>query len=59
MKCGQFGEFQEGVRALLIDKDNQPKWRYDNINDVQQEIVEWFFTSKWSAAGHPLVALGK
>jgi len=59
VKCGQFGEFQEGVRALLIDKDNQPKWRYDNIKDVEQEIVEWFFTSKWSTAEHPLVALGK
>ena len=26
-KCGEFGEFQEGVRALLIEKDHQPNWR--------------------------------
>ena len=22
------GEFMEGIRALIIDKDNAPKWRY-------------------------------
>lgn len=24
----QHGEFMEGIRALIIDKDNAPKWRY-------------------------------
>lgn len=58
VKCGQYGEFCEGVRALLIDKDNQPKWKFATINDVDMSVVDWFFESKWTAEEHPLVTLG-
>lgn len=54
VKSGQFGEFVEGVRALLIDKDNQPKWHYDSIDSVDKKVVDWFFESKWSKEQHPL-----
>jgi enoyl-CoA hydratase/carnithine racemase len=50
----ELGEFQEGVRALLIDKDNQPNWLYKTTEDVPEELVESFFTSKWSDAEHPM-----
>ena len=56
--CGQFGEFQEGVRALLVDKDFQPKWRYSGPDMVPADVVEAFFTSPWSATAHPLAQLG-
>lgn len=59
VKCGQYGEFFEGVRALLIDKDYQPKWKFADINDVDTEVVDWFFTDKWSAQEHPLAQLGQ
>ncbi|QOL24714.1 enoyl-CoA hydratase/isomerase family protein [Thalassotalea sp. LPB0316] len=59
VKCGQYGEFQEGVRALLIDKDNQPKWRFTDVESVDAATVEWFFDSKWSVQEHPLASLGK
>ncbi len=59
VKSGQFGEFVEGVRALLIDKDNSPKWRFDSISAVNKKVIDWFFESKWSQEQHPLVALGK
>jgi hypothetical protein len=56
--CGTLGEFQEGVRALLVDKDNQPKWLYTNINDVPAEVIEAFFVSPWTSESHPLASLG-
>jgi|TARA_B110000914_G_scaffold200774_1_gene192640 enoyl-CoA hydratase/carnithine racemase len=39
------GEFQEGVRALLIDKDRQPKWCYSEVKDVPQSWLESFYQS--------------
>lgn len=57
VKSGCFGEFLEGVRALLIDKDNSPKWKFDSIALIDQNIVKWFFQSKWSESEHPLANL--
>jgi enoyl-CoA hydratase/carnithine racemase len=56
-RCGEFGEFQEGVRALLVDKDSQPKWRYRMAEDVPAAIIEHFFSSPWEGAQHPLAGL--
>lgn len=30
----EVGEFLEGIRAAIIDKDRQPRWRHDSIHDV-------------------------
>ena len=56
-RCGQSGEFQEGVRALLIDKDHSPKWRYDSVSAVPGEVIDQFFVSPWSEEDHPLAHL--
>jgi hypothetical protein len=53
-RCGEFGEFLEGVRALLVDKDNNPNWRYSSVQQVPDEIVESFFESPWEERLHPL-----
>lgn len=41
----RYPEFAEGVRALLIDKDNKPQWQYANIQEVPAEVVTSFFTT--------------
>jgi enoyl-CoA hydratase/carnithine racemase len=36
----QDGEFPEGVRALLIDKDRKPRWSPPQLGEVTPELVE-------------------
>jgi enoyl-CoA hydratase len=36
-------DFREGVRALIIDKDNRPKWRPSRLEDVTAADVEAYF----------------
>ncbi len=33
------GEFLEGVRAAVIDKDRSPKWRYPELGDVPPDLL--------------------
>ncbi len=58
-RCGEVGEFQEGVRALLIDKDGKPNWHYESIEEVPSGVIEHFFKSPWSEDKHPLRQLGE
>jgi enoyl-CoA hydratase/carnithine racemase len=44
----------EGIRALVIDKDRQPKWQPANIEEITPEMVKPFFQSPWPTALHPL-----
>lgn len=43
VNCIDKGDFKEGVRALLIDKDKNPQWKYPSINDIPQEFIDGFF----------------
>jgi enoyl-CoA hydratase len=38
------GEFPEGVRALLIDKDQRPKWKPQRIEDVLPQMIAAYFS---------------
>ena len=37
------GEFPEGVRALLIDKDKAPKWQPATLGEVNDAMVAAYF----------------
>ena len=32
-------DFLEGVRAMLIDKDHAPNWKYKTFDDVNDDII--------------------
>ncbi|SFD00402.1 enoyl-CoA hydratase/isomerase family protein [Massilia yuzhufengensis] len=50
----EHGEVLEGVRALVIDKDNAPKWNPATLEEVSAEMVERFFEPVWPEYAHPL-----
>ena len=54
--CAQNADFQEGVRALLIDKDNAPNWQYADIASLPMDHVLSHFEPPWPE--HPLADLG-
>ncbi|MBQ4798873.1 enoyl-CoA hydratase/isomerase family protein [Pseudoalteromonas sp. MMG006] len=56
VRAGEVGEFQEGVRALLIDKDGAPNWQYKTLSDVPQTIIDSFFANRFGE-NHPLNGL--
>lgn len=41
--CCSQGDFIEGVRALLIDKDRKPNWKYSTSETVDEEFINSFF----------------
>jgi hypothetical protein len=51
------GDFLEGVRAVLIDKDNSPRWQPSRIEEVTEPMIDAFFGQRWRGAQHPLAAL--
>lgn len=53
-RSGAQTETAEGIRALVIDKDNRPKWNPARIEDVSLDMVLPFFDSPWARHSHPL-----
>ena len=53
-RSGAQTETAEGVRALVIDKDNAPQWRPARLEDVTPDMVQPFFDSPWPPHSHPL-----
>jgi enoyl-CoA hydratase/carnithine racemase len=53
-ECFQQGDFVEGIRALIVDKDNQPRWNPPLLEQVEKESVARFFAPRWEAQTHPL-----
>lgn len=47
VRCCQEREFPEGVRALLVDKDNCPAWTYPSLGEVDKTFVNSLFESPW------------
>lgn len=56
-QCLRHPNFAEGVRALLIDKDRQPRFEPDRLEAVTPEWVAGHFQPPWPADQHPLANL--
>jgi enoyl-CoA hydratase/carnithine racemase len=58
LHCAAHGDFAEGIRALLIDKDRQPHWHPAALADASSTWAQPFFQAPWQEGKHPLANLG-
>lgn len=59
LQCGVQGDFQEGIRALLIDKDQKPAWNPATLGEATDQWVQRYFHVPWPEHhSHPLADLG-
>lgn len=56
-RSGHSSETVEGIRALAVDKDQNPRWNPARIEDITPEMVAPFFESPWPENQHPLATL--
>ena len=55
-QCARHPDFHEGVRALLVDKDNSPRWQPATLAEVSADWIDEHYQAPWSGA-HPLADL--
>ncbi len=58
LNCCRHPEFPEGVRARLIDKDNQPHWHWPEVSGISAAEIAAHFQPAWDGE-HPLADLSQ
>jgi hypothetical protein len=55
VQCARHHDFIEGVRALLVDKDQQPRWQPATIGELTDAWLDEHYQPLWPV--HPLADL--
>lgn len=57
LHCAAHGDFAEGIRALLIDKDRNPQWNPATLAEATSAWADTFTIAPWARNEHPLADL--
>lgn len=59
IECAASGTFQEGIRAVLVDKDRSPKWEPPTLTETAGDWSQRYFSVALDDPTHPLKDLGR
>ncbi len=54
--CSAHGDFMEGIRALIIEKDRKPRWEPASLADAGADLIDELLRPRWPGE-HPLADL--
>ncbi|ABI56941.1 enoyl-CoA hydratase/isomerase family protein [Alkalilimnicola ehrlichii MLHE-1] len=57
IQCSRRDDFPEGVRALLLDKDQNPQWQSATLREITPDWIDAHFVSPWPDQPNPLLDL--
>ena len=57
VNCAKYGVFREGIRAQIIEKDNDPKFQPATLAELTSEMREQYLTWPWADKPNPLADL--
>lgn len=58
LQCCARPDISEGIRALLIDKDQKPQWQPRTLDEITPQWIDGHFAAPvWPDARHPLADL--
>ena len=44
-RASEFGDFLEGIRAQIIEKDKKPRWKHKSLDNITSENVNFMLES--------------
>ncbi|TNE77368.1 MAG: enoyl-CoA hydratase/isomerase family protein [Gammaproteobacteria bacterium] len=53
-ECVRRPDLAEGIRARLVDKDQNPAWSYNSVADVPADVIEAHFQPEWDDETDPM-----
>jgi enoyl-CoA hydratase/carnithine racemase len=56
-ECFEHGDLLEGIRAVIIDKDNAPRWNPPTLEQIGDAQIAAFFADRWRGGANPLANL--
>lgn len=54
LECTRRPDLPEGIRARLVDKDQQPAWSFASVAEVPHEVVQAHFLPEWDDQTDPM-----
>lgn len=53
-ECTRRPDLREGIRARLVDKDQNPQWSFTTLDDVPREVIDAHFQPEWNDINDPM-----